>query len=119
MKKLFTILILLICSISYSQLTNKEVYDYIVECDIKHPDIVYAQYALESGYGKSYAAKTRNNIFGFINRKKSFNSLYECIEFYKLWQDKNYKGGDYYEFLKRIKYASSPTYTLTLKRIKR
>ena len=97
--------------------TKQEVRSYIIECDIQHPDIVYAQYGLESGWGKSYAARHRNNLFGFINGQKYFNSWQECVEFYKKWQDKHYKGGDYYEFLKQAKYASSPTYAISLKTI--
>lgn len=120
MKKLFTILLLTLSFIVYSQQMKKhEVYSYIIECDIQHPDIVWAQYGLESGWGTSYAAKYRNNIFGFNNGKMKFNSWQECIEYYKSWQDKRYTGGDYYEFLKRIGYASSPNYVNTLKRIKR
>lgn len=120
MKKLLTILLLTLSSIMYSQqMTRDEVYDCIMYYEIQHPDIVYTQYALESGWGKSKAARVRNNIFGFLNGQKYFDSWEDCIKFYKLWQDKNYKGGDYYEFLKRIRYASSPTYVSTLKRIKR
>jgi len=120
MKKILTILLLTSPSIMYSQqMTKNEVYDCIVYYEIQHPDIVYAQYALESGWGKSYAARHRNNLFGFINGQKYFDSWEECIEFYKKWQDKHYKGGDYYQFLKDAKYASSPTYTTSLKKIKR
>jgi flagellum-specific peptidoglycan hydrolase FlgJ len=99
--------------------TKQEVRSYIIECDIQHPDIVYAQYGLESGWGKSKAAINRCNLFGFTTKKGiiEFESQYDSVLYYKKWQTKRYKGGNYYQFLENIKYASDSLYIDRLKQI--
>lgn len=100
------------------QANNKDIYQYIISCNIKHPEIVYKQFLLETGHGKSYAFKHRNNTHGWNNGKMKFDSWQDSIEYYHKWQLKHYKGGDYYKFLQRIKYASSPSYITILKKIR-
>lgn len=84
---------------------------------IKHTDIVYAQARLETGNFKSEYFKKRHNLFGF--RVKSgymyFSNWKECVKYYANWQNKYYKKGDYFEFLKKIGYAEDSTYIQKVK----
>jgi hypothetical protein len=84
---------------------------------IKHPEIVYAQYRLETGNGKSKGFKEYNNAFGFTLKGKlmRFKNVSECVEYYKAWQDKRYVKGDYYVFLQKIGYAEEEGYIQLLK----
>ena len=86
---------------------------------IKHPEIVYAQYRLETGNGKSKGFREYNNAFGFsLNGKlMRFKSVSECVEYYKTWQAKRYVRGDYFEFLKKIGYAEEEGYIELLKKM--
>lgn len=86
---------------------------------IKHAEIVYAQYRLETGNGKSKAFREYNNAFGFTlnGRLMRFKSVTECVEYYKTWQDKKYVRGDYFEFLKKIGYAEEEGYIELLKKM--
>lgn len=86
---------------------------------IHHQDIVYAQAYIETGNFTSSGCKKKNNLFGLMSGKslRRFNHWSESVKFYKEKIQSRYKGGDYYSFLKRIKYASSPTYNQTLKKI--
>lgn len=96
--------------LSLQQIKNKK---------IKHPEIVFAQYRLETGNGKSKAFKEYNNAFGFsLNGKlMRFKSVSECVEYYKVWQAKRYVTGDYFEFLKKIGYAEEEGYIELLKKM--
>ena len=86
---------------------------------IKHAEIVYAQYRLETGNGKSKAFREYNNAFGFTlnGRLMRFKSVTECVEYYKTWQTKKYVRGDYFEFLKKIGYAEEEGYIELLKKM--
>lgn len=117
MKTLIKLLLVLL-PLSTLQAGNREVYEYIVSCEIQHADIVYRQFLLETGHGTSYAFLHRNNTHGWGNGKMSFGSWQESIEYYRKWQLRHYRGGDYYRFLERIRYASSPSYVATLKKIR-
>jgi uncharacterized FlgJ-related protein len=90
---------------------------YIKLIGIKHPDVVYAQAKLETGNFKSRVFRENNNLFGFIYKGKylKFNNWLECCRYYKKWQTKYYKGGDYYIFLINIGYATDPNYNQKLK----
>lgn len=81
---------------------------------IKEPAIVTAQSMAETGnYRCSSCSLQRNNLFGFKTGKLNyieFDNWIESVLYYKRWQDKYYKGGDYFEFLKRIGYASADNY---------
>lgn len=87
------------------------------EIGVKKPKIVYAQARLETGNFKSKLFINNNNLFGFRNKKGYlyFSNWQECIQFYKSWQDKHYKGGDYFQFLINIKYAEDSSYINKLK----
>lgn len=89
--------------------------------NIKHPDIVLKQAIWETGWFKSKACTQKNNIFGFTHDGKNyltFDSIQDCIIYYKNWQDRNYKGGDYYNFLEKIGYSGDSLYKSHLESIK-
>jgi len=103
------------------ELTVDNVKEAIIEAGIQYPEIVLKQAILETGWLKcTNCSLTRNNIFGFYYKKKyiSFDNWIDCVAYYKRWQDRHYKGGDYYQFLKDVGYATSPTYVQKLKQIK-
>jgi hypothetical protein len=91
------------------------------KAEIKHPKIVLAQAILETGWFSSDLCKQKNNYFGFWYNKqfKEFRDIEHCLQYYKTWQTKWYKGGDYYSFLECLyvgekgdckRYASDPKY---------
>ncbi len=101
-------------------LTPENVYAQLEKFDVRHPEIVLRQSILETGwFGCEYCSLEHNNIFGFRYKKKylEFDNWVEAVKYYKKWQDKRYKGGDYYKFLKEIGYATSKTYISKLKSI--
>ena len=106
---------LMMSSICGAQLTLQQIKDKV----IKHPEIVYAQYRLETGNGVSRAFTEYNNAFGFIYKRKlmRFKSVEACVEYYKTWQAKRYVTGDYFEFLKKIGYAEEEGYIELLKKM--
>ena len=118
MKKLF-ILGLVLLSKVVSAHSNQQIYNWIIQLGIKHPKIVYAQYGLETGWGKSKGAINKCNLFGFMYKGKimEFESHVACIMYYKRWQERKYKGGNYYQFLIDINYAGDPAYIQRLKKI--
>jgi hypothetical protein len=128
MKTLVLTILILLTSLAYS-ITGKEVYQKCTALDIQFPEIVTAQACFETGWFKSYSARERNNLFGFRHRTYvteenpngylSFDSWEECVIYYKGWQDRKYKGGDYYDFLHNVGYyeADEIHYTSSLKRI--
>lgn len=88
--------------------------------NIKHPNIVLAQAKLETGNFTSKVSKTHNNLFGLRKGKKyrSFSHWTESVKAYKnLIQDNRYTGGNYYAYLKKIKYAEDKAYIDKLKEI--
>ena len=90
---------------------------YMHELKIKAPNIVLAQAKLETGNFSSYLFEVSNNLFGF----RGFRGYYKyenwqsSVVAYKEWQDKKYKGGDYFEFLESIGYATDSLYCYKLK----
>ena len=106
----------------FSQGPEEGLYDALLYYDIQHPDIVYAQALLETGYFKSKGCTRDNNLFGLYDSKTRryciFNYWTESVEAYKNWIQYRYKPpNDYYEFLRRIHYASDPRYITKLKQI--
>lgn len=94
---------------------------------VKHPDIVYAQAILETGYFKSDLCLNNNNLFGLYdnsNRKYYvFEHWSESVLAYVSKVQYKYKGdsskppNDYYRFLNKIGYAKDPHYIKKLKKI--
>lgn len=94
--------------------------DFVLELHIqgiKYPDVILRQACLESGWFTSLAWRKNNNPFGFVGKDGYilFNDWKSAIAYYKTWQDKYYKSGDYYLFLEKIKYATDTNYVATLK----
>jgi len=88
---------------------------------VKHADVVLRQAILETGWFKcTECSLNRNNIFGFWYKKKyiQFDNWKDCVAYYKRWQDRHYKGGDYYVFLRKVGFATDPSYEKRLKSIK-
>lgn len=88
--------------------------------EIQCPNVVMAQAKLETGNFKSYFFKVSNNLFGFRNYNgyKRYNNWIASVQDYAKWQDKYYKGGNYYEFLKHMGYAEDTLYIQKLKQFK-
>ena len=89
---------------------------------VKHPQIVYAQAVLETGYFKSDLCLNDNNLFGLYNSKKhryhTFDHWKDCIIAYKEMIQYKYKDGDdYLDFLKEIGYAEDSEYICKLKEL--
>jgi len=124
---LLALIVILAYATGYAQ-TREEVLTEIVDQGIEHPEIVMAQCRLETGNLTSRIYMQNNNLFGMKEAKqrettaegtKNNHAYYshwkESIADYKLWQDRYYKEGDYYEFLEGMGYATSPTYIKKLK----
>ena len=113
-----------------SMFTKRDsVYFEIRNAGIKHSDIVFKQAVIETNCGKTGVGKTKNNLFGFRGKDGyiRYNTWKDSVKAYKKWQDKYYKGQNYYEFLDClwktsdgvcIRYAGDEEYTNRLKKLK-
>ena len=104
------------------ELNDSILYLALVHYNVKYPKIVLAQAKLESGNYTSYHCRKRNNFLGLYNSKRGeyfkFNHWTDCIQGYKDMIEYKLKDGeDYYNFLVRIRYASSPNYINKVKQI--
>lgn len=98
----------------------EEVFDALCSSGIRNPEIVMRQIILETGWLKSPFLMKRNNLFGFRAKEYlRFEDWRESITYYHKWQKKNYlnPNENYYDFLKRIKYAQADNYIKVLKDI--
>lgn len=105
-----------------NELNDSILYLALVHYEVKHPKAVLAQAKLESGNYTSKHCRTKNNFLGLYNSRKkeyfSFSHWTACIQGYKdMIEYKMKDGEDYYMFLKRIGYASDPTYISKVKQI--
>lgn len=131
MKKLILIALLfcIIGSLSAQKIQQQEVYELLLKHEVEHNMIVLKQAIHESASFKSRVCLQHYNLFGLVKdvviRKRhgkkrrvyiyhDFESYEECVMFYKSWQDRRYKGGNYYTFLKRIGYAEDKKYITKL-----
>lgn len=102
---------------------------YMSIIDIREPEIIMAQIRHETGNLTSRFCKEQNNLFGMRlarsrettaigegNHMAKYRTWQESLKDYKIWQDKFYKGGDYYQFLSRHGYATDPFYLWKLKK---
>lgn len=108
----------------YNQTAKEGLWDALGYYDLYHPEIVYAQAQLETGYFKSQGCLQHNNLFGLYNsrlkRYHRFGHWTESVVAYKDWIQRRYKPpNNYYSFLERIHYASDPLYIRKLKQIVR
>ncbi len=115
-------MLLLVIQITQAQeFQRQRLFDYIKECDIKFPIIVYKQACHETSWFTSPAFKKHNNLFGLRANNKyiHFTTWQECVEYYKIYQQSKYKDNeDYYKFLVRIKYAEDSLYCQKLRQMK-
>lgn len=89
---------------------------------VDHPEIVYAQAVLETGWFTSNLCLNSHNLFGLYNSKKSqyykFNHWTESVVAYvKFVQYKYNPTENYYDFLTRIGYAEDKDYISKVKNI--
>jgi hypothetical protein len=107
-------------------LTIENIEAEIIANEIEHPDIVLRQSVWESGWYRCNDCSLRyNNPFGFRHTSwvekgnplgyLKFDTWQKAVVYYKKWQKKRYKGGDYYEFLTKVGYAEDPKYIKNLK----
>jgi len=131
-------LLLSILNANAKELTISNVKAEILVNNIKFPEIVLRQAIEETGWLKcTKCSRDKNNLFGLTKRTyvngvkvtsfQSFKTWEESVLAYKKWQDKWYKGGDYYDFLNCIykgrkgdckRYATSKTYTSDLRSLR-
>lgn len=107
-------------SASTNQKLTEEVFDALCNSGIRNPEIVMRQVILETGWLKSPFLMKRNNLFGFRAKEYlRFEDWRESITYYHNWQKINYlnPNENYYDFLKRIKYAQADNYIKVLKDI--
>ena len=98
---------------SENALTLKNILAEMIDQKLKHIDILMAQIKVETG---SLKYVYNNNLFGFRHNKyMHFTTWQDCVSYMKKWQDKKYKGGNYFDFLKDVKYAENPEYIEILK----
>lgn len=95
-------------------LTLEYVFDELIRQEIKCSEIVFKQIKLETGNLKHVP---HNNLFGFRTNKGylKFDTWEDAVTYKKRWQERKYKGGDYYDFLRKVKYAEDKEYINKLK----
>lgn len=113
--------------------SEKALFDYLVQLNIKHPHIVLAQSKLETGNFTSLVFKENNNLFGMKEAKvrvttnmgtKNGHAVYDnwknSVIDYALWQSSylyHAKSEDvYYDYLSS-NYAQDPNYIKKVKQI--
>ena len=109
-----------------SVLNTDNVYKFIKHCEIKRPKIAMAQSIQECGFNySSHNAQHRNNIFGYKGNTKTttnpkgfaiYNHWFDSVRAYKHWQ-RDYTGGNYFDYLTRKNYSEDKNYTNKLKQI--
>lgn len=101
--------------------TLKEVKKYMDEIGVEKTEIVIKQVIEETGWLKCVnCSMDKNNLFGFRYKKKylQFDNWKAGCDYLKRWQvRKGYNGGNYYEFLARIGWATNPNYIKNIKSI--
>jgi uncharacterized FlgJ-related protein len=140
MKTFLLIFAFLLIGTTTSTLTTKTItheifYEKLVEFNIKHPDVVFAQAVLESANFTSKLFKTQNNLFGMklarkrkttaIGKNKNgyakYNSVDDSIYDYYLFQEyamrkKEMTKKEYISYIGR-NYAYDKSYVQKLNKI--
>lgn len=120
MMRLLIILALALSLNCNATITIDSLRNEITKLGVKHPKIVLAQAMLESGWLKcTNCSLDGNNPFGFYykGKYKSWATWQASVKYYKDWQNRHYKSGDYYAFLEKRGYAEDLLYTSKLKKI--
>ena len=105
----------------YTLELTSENFEYVcLHYGIKHPEIVYAQAQLESGYFTSNIYKSKNNFLGLYDSKnKDYYSFFhwsDCLKGYKDYVQRKWnENDDYYLFLQNLPYAEDPEYIQKIK----
>lgn len=105
-----------------SELNDSTLYLALLYYEVKHPKAVMAQAKLESANYTSSYCKKNNNFLGLYNSSKKryykFDHWTDCIQGYKDMVEYKLKDGEnYYDFLRRIKYAEDVAYIHKIKEI--
>ena len=103
-----------------SDLTIENLIATMEHYGIHHQSVVLAQVLLETGYLSSSVCRNKHNLFGLTRRDGQyyeFATWQESVKGYRDMIQYRYKGGDYYEFLRRIPYAEDPNYIYKVKKI--
>ena len=100
------------------ELTMLNLLEVIREVGLSNGLIVLAQALLETGHFSSRVCKEYNNLFGLYDSKNReyfrFNRWEDSVVAYQRMIQYRYKGGNYFQFLKRIGYAEDPRYIVKL-----
>ena len=117
--KTTTIILALLLSITASGQTIEQVRNELHRQRVPHPEIVLAQARLETGNFTSSLCKVKGNLFGIKHDKRyaAYRHWRESVVDYKKRISSRYKGGDYYNFLRRINYAEDGNYFRKLDKI--
>ena len=103
------------------ELTMLNLLEVIREVGLTNGLIVLAQALLETGYFTSRVCKEYNNLFGLYDSKNReyfrFARWEDSVVAYQRMIQYRYKGGNYFQFLKRIGYAEDPRYIVKLARM--
>ena len=87
---------------------------------LHHQSVVLAQAWLETGKFTSDVCRYKHNLFGLTRRDGQyyeFENWQESVKGYRDMIQYRYKGGDYYEFLRKLPYAEDPNYIFKVKQI--
>ncbi len=111
------------------RLNPQNVYNYLMDIEVKFADIVLRQMIIETGWFTSHNCLERHNLQGMKGGEKTGDNQHGYMIYkdwkhscraYLRWQRRMYGDStqDYYDFLEAIGYAESPTYIDKLKSIK-
>lgn len=116
MRTFLIIIMVAVSAVTKSQ-TITEVRNELQRQGIPCADIVLAQARLETGNFTSARCKRDHNIFGIKHGRQyaKYRKWQDCVSDYKRRISSRYTGGDYYAFLRRIKYAADERYIQKLK----
>ena len=115
----FAIIIALLLSQAAGAQNAAQVAKELVRQGVPHAQIVLAQARLETGNFSSRRCREDHNIFGLKRGKiyAKYARWQDCVADYKQRISSRYQGGDYYDFLSRIGYATDLEYPEKLRKI--
>lgn len=103
------------------ELSLANLIDVIEEVGLNNQLFVLAQAVLETGHFTSPVCKNYHNLFGLYDSKHKdyyrFTRWEDSVVGYQKFIQYRYKGGNYLQFLKRIRYAEDPRYTSTVAKL--
>ena len=116
---ILSLFLIMLTATTCSAQTVEQVAKELARQGVPHSKIVLAQARLESGNMKSAFYNRTNNLFGIKHNGQyaTYKHWRESISDYKKCISSLYTGGNYFEFLRRIKYASDKQYIEKLRNI--